>query len=181
MSLADELKNKPVEKNIQTLDLDIDTRKKFAINGDLTRVIAIDTADIGVIQRLREAMHKMNSLQQKFDKISKSANGLEERAKKTEYIEDDVPGFTQDIDTFSDDLADLELAMRELVDGIFDSPGMCEIILGNASVFSPVNGRVKYEQIIDTLVKLYENDIATEVSKLNREKIKTKTSKYIKK
>ena len=181
MSLADELKNQPVENNIQTLDIDIDTRKKFAVNGDLTRVIAIDTSDIGVIERLRDAMHKMNSLQQKFDKISKSATGLEERAKSVEYIEDDVPGFTQDVDTFSNDLAELESAMRELIDGIFDSPNLCDIILGKSSIFSPVNGRMKYEQIIDTLVKLYETNISAEVNKLNRDKIKTKTSKYIKK
>lgn len=177
MAMTDE-KQTILDDNIQSLSIGVDTRKKFAVEGDLTRIIRIDTQDLNVINRLRNAIDKMESVETKFNELAAKSNEIDQKRNADGEFDVSIDELTADTTEFSDKFMALEIEMRNLVDGIFNSPGTCDVILEDSSIFSPVNGKLKYEQIIDTLIGLYETNLTAEVAKINREKIKAKTAKY---
>lgn len=162
------------EKN--NINLNITTRKKFTIDNDKSRVIELDTHDLALVNRLSESVKRMDALKEDWEKLEKLAN-----------ISDDVEISDEDVDDallkgvtdFSEQFALVETKMRDIVDYVFDCPGLCQTVVGNASVFSPVNGAYKFEQIIDVLTELYEDSIEKEAKKINKQKVDAKTSKYI--
>lgn len=162
------------EKN--NINLNITTRKKFTIDNDKSRVIALDTHDLALVNRLSESVKRIDALKDDWEKLEKLANTSE----GVEITEDDVDdNLLKEVADFSDQFAVIEAKMRDIVDYIFDCPSLCQTVVGNASVFSPVNGAYKFEQIIDVLTGLYEDSIEKEAKKINKRKVEAKTSKYI--
>lgn len=162
------------EKN--NINLNITTRKKFTIDNDKSRVIELDTHDLALVNRLSESIKRINALKDDWEKLEKLTSTSEE----AEISEDEVDeNLLKEVSDFSDQFAVIEAKMRDIVDYIFDCPGLCQTILGNASIFSPVNGAYKFEQIIDVLTGLYEDSIEKEAKKINKQKVEAKTSKYI--
>lgn len=162
------------EKN--NINLNITTRKKFTIDNDKSRVIELDTHDIALVNRLSESVKRIDALKDDWEKLEKLANASE----GVEITEEDVDGtLLKEVADFSDQFAVIEAKMRDIVDYIFDCPSLCQTVMGNASVFSPVNGAYKFEQIIDVLTGLYEDSIEKEAKKINKQKVEAKTSKYI--
>ena len=162
------------EKN--NINLNITTRKKFTIDNDKSRVIELDTHDLALVNRLSESVKRIDALKDDWEKLEKLANTSE----GVEITEDDVDdNLLKEVADFSDQFAVIEAKMRDIVDYIFDCPSLCQTVVGNASVFSPVNGAYKFEQIIDVLTGLYEDSIEKEAKKINKRKVEAKTSKYI--
>lgn len=157
------------------INLNITTRQKFTIDNDKSRVIELDTHDLALVNRLSESVKRMDALKEDWENLEKSANAAD-----VEVSEDEVDdNLLKDVADFSDQFATIEAKMRDIVDYIFDCPGLCQTTVGNASIFSPVNGAYKFEQIIDVLTGLYEDSIEKEAKKINKRKVEAKTSKYI--
>ena len=143
------------------INFGFDKKKSFTIDGDENRVIYLDTADVGIVNRLNDSMSTIHELEKKQERLS-------------DMSKDD--GTLVDFTTL---FAEVERDMRGVIDSIFDSP-VSDTILGNSSVFSPVNGRYKFEAIIETLLDLYEADIKKETGKINKAHIAKHTAKYAK-
>lgn len=158
------------------INLNITTRQRFTIDNDKSRVIELDTHDLALVNRLSESVKRINALKEDWEKLEKMANIPDD----VEISEDDVDdALLKEVADFSDQFAVIEAKMRDIVDYIFDCPGLCQTVVGNASIFSPVNGAYKFEQIIDVLTGLYEDSIEKEAKKINKQKVEAKTSKYI--
>lgn len=160
------------------INLNISTRKKFTIDGDATRVIELDIHDLALVTRLSDSLQRMDALTAEWEKLGNMVGNS-----TVDDVEDDtaVDVIIKESKDFSDQFNLIETEMRNIIEFIFDCDGMCKTILGNSSVFSPVNGKYKYEQIIDVLTGLYEDSIEKEAKKINARKVEAKTSKYIKK
>lgn len=162
------------EKKIENINLGISTRQKFTIDGDRDRVIYLDTHDLGLVNRLSESVKQMDELQEEWEKLD-ALNDVD-----SENINDvDDDSLRKSITDFSEQFKSIETKMRGIIEYIFDCPGLCDTVLGNSSVFSPVNGNYKFEQIIDVLSGLYEDSIEREAKKINKRTVEKKTSKYI--
>lgn len=145
------------------INFNFNKKKKFTIDGDENKVIELDTSDVGIVTRLNDSMTKINELEKKQERLTELSSQNDDTA---------ALDFTQ---LFSE----VEREMRDIIDYIFDS-SVADTILGKSSVFSPVNGKYKFEQIIDVLLGLYETDIKKETSKINTEHINKHTAKYVK-
>lgn len=153
--------------DIRNINFNIDTRESFTIDGDENRVIKLDIHDTNVVTRLTDALAMMRETQSSWthlNDLTKSGENMSE----------------EEINQFSQEYKDIENKMREHIDYAFDCPGMCDTILGTTSIFSSVNGVLKYEQIIDSIVNVYEDSIKKETEKLNKRKVTKKTEKYVK-
>ena len=155
---------------IKNINLNLNTKQRFTVDGDANKVIELDTHDINVAKRLSESINMMDELRDKWNELTEKSAQVVEGKEITLETNDEL---TQLLD-------ELETKMRGIVDFIFDSEGLCDIILGNSSIFTPVNGKTKYEQIIDGITGLYEDSIKAETEKLNKRKIANKTAKYVK-
>lgn len=160
------------EKN--NINLNINTKQKFTIDGDRRRVVELDTHDLALVNRLSESIKKMNALKDEWEKLGDLSSEPEEL---TEGEVDEA--LLKEVADFSDQFAIIEAKMRSIVDYIFDCEGLCQTVLGGASIFSPVNGTYKFEQIIDVFTGLYEDTIEAEAKKINKRTVEAKTSKYI--
>lgn len=162
------------EKN--NINLNINTKQKFTIDGDRRRVVELDTHDLALVNRLSESIKKMNALKDEWEKLG----NLSEVSENVEVAEDEVDeALLKEVADFSDQFAVVEAKMRSIIDYIFDCEGLCQTVLGGASIFSPVNGAYKFEQIIDVFTGLYEDTIEAEAKKINKRTVEAKTSKYI--
>lgn len=159
---------------MRNINLDIDTRQKFSINGDPNKVIELDTRDINIVNRYKESIDKMKSMQDDYARLNTISKEMSEISDGENAEEETLKKVTE----FTDKMKELERAMRDVIDYIFDTK-MSDTICGNSSIFSPVNGKsVKFEQILDTFAGLYEKDIKSDMVKINKEKIKKRTTKY---
>lgn len=147
----------------KNINFGFDNKKRFTIDGDENKVIELDTSDVGIVTRLSDSMEKIKELEKKQEKL------MELSAQEND---------TAALD-FTTLFAEVEGDMRGIIDYVFDSP-VTDTILGKSSVFSPVNGKYKFEQILDVLLDLYETDIKKETSKINTAHIKKHTAKYVK-
>lgn len=158
------------------ISLGITTKKRFTIDGDRMRTVELDTHDLALVNRLSESVKKMEALKGEWEKL----DAIGAQAKEPEASEDEVDeAALKEISDFSEQFTLVENKMREIVDYIFDCPGLCQTALGNASIFSPVNGVYKFEQIIDVFTGLYEDTIEAEAKKINKKKVEERTSKYM--
>lgn len=153
--------------DIRNINFNIDTRESFTIDGDENRVIKLDIHDTNVVTRLTDALAMMRETQNSWTHLNDLAKSGEDMS-------------VEEINQFSQEYKDIENKMREHIDYAFDCPGMCDTILGTTSIFSSVNGVLKYEQIIDSIVNVYEDSIKRETEKLNKRKVAKKTEKYVK-
>lgn len=151
------------------LDLRLSSRKRFRIDGDDNRVLELNTSDLNLITRLRSAYPQLKDIAQNAFKDLPDA-----------VIEDENYDFMEDEATskLSEALQDADTKMRLLLDYIFDS-NVSELCAPHGSMFDPVNGKLRFEHIIDTLAPLYETDISTEMNKVTAN-VSKHTAKYTK-
>ena len=151
------------------LDLSLSSRKRFRIDGDDNRVLELNTSDLNLITRLRSAYPQLKDIAQNAFKDLPDA-----------VIEDENYDFMEDEATskLSEALQDADTKMRTLLDYIFDS-NVSELCAPHGSMFDPVNGKLRFEHIIDTLAPLYETDISTEMNKVTAN-VSKHTAKYTK-
>lgn len=146
---------------MNSLKIGIPKRKEFAIDGDESRVISIDTSDIAIISRWRE-----------FETWALAA---------TEGIEvptEDQSEDTAALRTFTDVFTGLDGEMRSHLNALFDAD-VCTPIAGNGSVMRPMNGVALWELILNAIIPLYEKDISKEIEK-SRARMDKHLAKYAK-
>ena len=151
------------DNDIMDIDLSVIKKKRFRINGDNTKILELNVSDMGIVSRLDEAYPKLLALQ---DKVSSVAD-IKEDADDMEMLS-----------TTASKLKEIDGEMREILDFIFQS-NVSEICGSEGSMYDPINGTFRYEHIITTLIKLYENNLSAEFNKM-KENISKHTAKYTK-
>ena len=144
---------------LQNIDLSVFRKKQFTIDNDENRILELDTSDLNIVKRINEFYPKLEKLREKIENIPDFKEG--------EIV--DVAEFLDEIDS----------EMRTLVDSIFDS-NVCEVCVPSGSMYDPINGRLRYEILIDVLSKLYDENIKSEIKKVNS-RVQKHTAKYVKK
>lgn len=153
-----------VDDNIIDIDLSAIKKQKFRINGDNTKILELNTSDMGLVTRLNEAYPKLLDLQNKVVDLADVQDG-----------DDD----TELLSATATKLDKIDKEMRELLDYIFNS-NVSEVCGSEGSMFDPIDGEFRYEHIISTLTKLYEHDMNKEFEQMKK-RVEKHTSKYTKK
>jgi len=145
--------------DMRSLNFGIPKRKKYAIDGDESRYIELDTTDTGIIGRWHEAEAY-----------------LTQAAEDIKAIGDDMESGVDN--GFSERFAAIDKGVREHINRLFDSD-VCTPIVGNGSVIRIVNGSDQpiFMAILDSLIGLYETDIKAEFAK-SQKRVAKHTSKY---
>ena len=161
-------------ETIQNINLNLSTKKKFTLDGDPNRVIELDISDINIIDRATTAFRNIEKLQADWESLPIPKNPNNEDDGET--LNDTV----STIEDFNTQFAEIENKLKQELNYMFDSDIAGTIFEAN-SPFSMVNGKFKFQQVVDVLMSLYENQIQSDVKKLNRQKVVNKTQRYIKK
>lgn len=156
---------------LKNVDINVSTKQQFTVDNDQNKIIELDTGDYSIIGRLTEATDKIKLIGKQWEELLAKTTGDKESA--DEFNLDDAK-------TFSAGFGEMETSMRNLIDYIFDSPGLADTVLGSSSAFALTNGQYKYNKIISALTGLYEESIKKETDKLNKSMVNKKVSKYIK-
>lgn len=138
-------------------------KKKFRINGDNTKILELNVSDMGIISRLDESYSRLMDLQ---DKVTSLAE-INEEANDREILS-----------STAQKLNEIDGEMRKILDYIFQS-NVSEICGSEGSMYDPIEGTFRYEHIISTLTKLYENNLNAEFDKMKKN-ISKHTAKYTK-
>lgn len=131
----------------QSINFD-DGFKSYEINGDPQRVIRIDTADYGLIERLRNAEKNINAEMHKYENIKIKSDGSA-----------DV-----DDETAADGIRDLGKFICGQFDYIFNSE-VSGVLFGTASPLSTRGGVPLFERVFNAIVPIIETDIKSEQKK----------------
>lgn len=146
---------------VGNIDLSVTKRKEFTINDDPTKILRLNTSDLSMITRLEKLYPKLQEL---------AGNAL---AMFDADESDDVETF---IAKTSDSLIKIDTEMRRLIDELFDS-NVSEMCAPEGTMYDPIDGKLRFEYIIDVLAQLYERDLKAEVEKTTAH-ISKYTSKY---
>lgn len=158
-----------VTNKIQDINLSETRKQIFRVDGDDSRVLELNTSDLNLLVRLREAYPKLIALS---DDAFKRWPQVAETDENLDFMTD--PAITATIQI----LQDVDKKMRELVDYIFDS-NVSEVCAPNGSMYDPINGKLRYEYIIECLTSLYETNISSEMKKISK-RVQKHTDKYTK-
>lgn len=142
-------------------------KKRFRIDGDDSRILELNTSDLNILARLKEAYPKLIEL---ADTAFKNLPELDSSAKDYDFMTDEA---TSEVIAA---LKDADEKMRELVDYIFNS-NVSELCAPDGSMYDPIDGQFRFEHIINTLAALYESDVSGEMNKLSS-RVQKHTTKY---
>lgn len=152
-----------IPNDIIDVDLSIIKKKKFRINGDNTKILELNVSDMSIVSRLDESYQKLIDLQNKVTSLAE----MNEEANDRELLS-----------STATKLNEIDKEMRELLDYIFQS-NVSEICGSEGSMYDPIEGTFRYEHIISTLTRLYENNLSAEFAKMKKN-ISKHTAKYTK-
>lgn len=153
--------DKRMENTNNVIDLSLSIKQKIRIDNDDSRVIELNTSDMGIIERINGLADKMVELSNKFV-TTKFDDDLEERVNN---------------DTLADEIKTIDSEMRKIIDDLFQSP-ISDVCVPNGTMFDMFNGEFMYEILIQKLLTLYADNINAETEKtMNR--IHKHTNKYI--
>ena len=155
-----------VNNKIIDLDLSVTKKKKFRFDHDDTRIIELNTSDMGIIGRISEAYPKLTALQ---DKASKMMEGLHD---DDAYLEDDLK-------LIGARLSEVDNEMRQIIDEIFNADVSAKAA-PDGSMYDPFDGTYRFEHIITLLMPQYEKNLQDEYAKIEHQ-VKSHTDKYTKK
>lgn len=159
-------------------NISLSHKKSFSIDGDINRIIQIDTSDLNVTVRLEEVYPDLLKLAiEATDKLA-SVKSTKSEDPEDENEETEVEEIKSPLSDYSEILKDIDKQMREKVDYLFDSP-VSDICLPTGNMYSVVGGEFNFERVVDALITLYANDISTEFKKM-QDRVKKHTDKYTK-
>ncbi len=148
-------------ENVVDIELPQIKKARFRINGDSSKILELNTSDMGIVKRL-------NAVYPKLQELAKKATTFDEK----ELGDNTEEGLAK----FADKLDEIDKDMRKLIDDLFQA-NVSEVCCDNGTMYDLYGGAMRFEHIISTLAKLYENNLASEVSKV-RDRIKKHTNKY---
>lgn len=160
MGLLDTERKVAEPEDIQDIDLSATRKKRIRINGDNSKILELNTADLGIMGRVREA----------YPKLLKMVESSSKEFENTD-IEDDK-AFDRMIDT----LGKIDEQMRKTVDAIFDA-NVSEVCASDGSMYDPFDGKFRFEHIIEALLPLYGKNLNLEFNKMSTQ-MKSHTAKY---
>lgn len=134
---------------------------ELTINNDENRVIRVDLADIGMIERINESYKKIEDFQKQNKDIKINSNGSL------------AEGFEQ----YAETLSMFNKLIREQIDYILDAK-VSDIVFGNKNPLSTVKGVPLYARFIEALTPYIEKIAKKE--KIESEKKIAKYTKVIK-
>ena len=108
--------------------------KIFDINGNPDRTIRINTADIGILERLENSIDTLN--------------GLAEKAKSTEKIQDNKKYAF---------LGEIDKNIKEQINYVFGSD-VSTPAFGTAYCFTFANGKPIFQNFLDAVIPIIEKD-----------------------
>lgn len=127
--------------------------KTFCLNDDKSKVIRINTADFGILDRAEQSEEKLKELQQKAEKVQNDEN-----ADGRKYAI----------------LGEIDKAIREQINYVFGAD-VSTPAFGTTYCFSFCDGAPMFENFINALLPIIEADCMAE-----SEKIKANIGKYTK-
>lgn len=137
---------------MQTINFNEGKYKEFAVNGDESRIIKINTGDYGIIERLRKAMHRIEDFQSELEGSDKKG-----------------------IDIF----AEMDSKAREIINEAFNSD-VCTAAFGETNCFSEdERHRPIIINFLEAFLPVLQNEIKSTVQ-AQAIHIEKKTDKYIK-
>lgn len=149
---------------VLNLDFSPIRKKRITINGDENRILELNTSDLNIVVRAKEAYPKLLELANRAEKVS-----------NTESTDSDTDMF----DIWATEWGKIDSEMRGLLDYIFDS-NVSEMCAPFGSMYDPINGKFRFEWIVDILSELYEKELQAEFQKTTK-RIEKHTAKYVKK
>ena len=157
--------NNNVPNNVVDLELPIEKRA-FRFGKDDSRIVWINTADFGFMERLPEAYKKLEDLQSRVRTVSE---GISTDVEET----DDV---MNNMSTMGVRLKALDTEMREVLDALFNAP-VSAAAAPDGSMYDLYEGNPRYELIITVLIEQFGKRYTDEFAKV-RENVKKRTDKY---
>lgn len=172
-TVSDNVVTMPTTNNdVVDIDLSAIRKKRFRIDGDDNRILELNTSDLGVINRLDEVYPKLKAHESKVAKLTSST------AELGDLDSDSEEESMKAIQKTSNALREIDKDMRELIDYIFNA-NVSATCGCDGSMYDPIDGRLRYEHIIDKIMPLYETNFANETRKV-RERVAKATKKYTK-
>lgn len=141
------------EKN-EVIDLNIDGIKKtqFRINGRNDLILELDLSDMRTSVRLQEGYERIQEQVKILAELPEDADMLKELDK-------------------------IDKALRKELDYIFDS-NVSEVCGSGGTMYDIKNGEFRFESIINTLTKLYTDNLNEEYKKMKK-RIQAHTEPYV--
>ena len=146
-------------------NISLSNKRSFSIDGDLNRIIFLDTSDMNILVRLDET----------YPEIRKLAVEAGEKILASKGDEGDEDGVSA-VSNLATVLKDIDKQMREKLNYIFASD-IADICEPKGNMYDPVYGGFRFEHIIEVLTTLYANNITAEFKKM-QERVKKHTAKY---
>lgn len=150
---------KKSDEGFLDLNLSETKKKKIRIDGDATKIIELNLSDMGIISRLNESYAKLDTM----------------AVEVAELLQVD----TDDTDELTSKLSKIDKDMKDLIDYTFDSP-IAEVCSYGGTMYDLLNGKFRFEHIIEQLSTLYTDNIQSELAK-TKARISKHTSKYTRK
>lgn len=154
------------KEEIIDLDLSSIRKKRIRIDGDDNRILEINTSDLGVITRLKDAEQPLQELSEQAQKIAEIGN-----------LEED-----ENFSKFAEELKSIDEKMRNIIDDIFRA-NVSEVCGVDGSMFDPISGSTRWEIIVKAISSLYEDNIAKEIEAQKTNKanktVHKHTDKYV--
>lgn len=161
------------KEDVADLDMSAIRKKRFRIDGDDSRILELNTSDVNIVTRMSE-------VQPKIEEIEQSVADLQKSASEVNVTDDDtLADSTKKMKVIAKKLKESDKKMRELLDYIFDAP-VSETISPYGSMYDPINGQLRYEHILVTLLELYEDNLRRETRQISLH-AQEYTKKYTKK
>jgi len=148
-------------------NISLSNKRSFSIDGDLNRIIFLDTSDMNILVRLEEVYPEIERLAvEAADKIVATKQTNKEEGEEN----------SEKLDSLVTVLKEIDKKMREKLNYIFasDIADACE---PTGNMYDAVGGEFRFEHIIGVLSQLYANDINSEFKKM-QERVKKHTEKY---
>lgn len=157
-----------MNSDIQDINLSVIRKKRFRVDSDDNRILELNTSDLNILARLKEAYPKLIAIADNAFKDLPQVDTSEE----VDFIN------SAETAELIDSLKKADSEMRELVDYIFDS-NVSEVCAPSGSMYDPINGQFRFEHIINVLAALYETDVEKEMGAIAA-RVKKHTGKYSK-
>lgn len=150
--------------DVVDIDLSVIEKKTFRINGDNNRLIELNPSDISIVTRIEAADKEFAKCVEELQKLSDFNTDTDE-----------------EIYELGKRFKEIDSRMRQLLDDIFQS-NVSEVCTpeGSGSMYDPINGKYRYEHIIEALMTFYESNIQSEFKKMTKA-VNAKTAKYTRK